>query len=197
MCMSIFVLVCKMSQGRLGVCSFFFHIITLLLSIYFIIQQRMKKQTKLPSRATPQFSQEMQRKQEEEKKRKRIHFLAQEKEIRMPRQKLLCAEMKKEQIKRVIIIERKAVWIGGGGKRIKYKNKNSFLLLLVPFLSFLKKTISYSFFLFESSSLYLFSCESIEKACFSLLVPHSHIHIYKHTQTINITEKIEHNGEEN
>lgn len=27
----------------------------------------------------------------------------------MPRQKLLCAEMKKEQIKRVIIIERKAV----------------------------------------------------------------------------------------
>ena len=56
-CMSIFVLVCKMSQGRLGVCSFFQH--PKLLSfhnIFFIIQQK-NEETK-----PPYVSQEMQRK---------------------------------------------------------------------------------------------------------------------------------------
>lgn len=70
-CMSIFVLVCKMSQGRLGVYPFYCNIKTLPPYIYFIIQ-RMKKQTNHP--IPQQVSQEMQRKrkrrQEKEKKNK-------------------------------------------------------------------------------------------------------------------------------
>ena len=39
----------------------------------------------------------------------------------MPRQKLLCAEMKKEQIKKESLLSKEKLKLGGGCKRIKYK----------------------------------------------------------------------------
>ena len=150
----------------------------------------MKKQTNPQTTPTSLPRNAKNEKGREEKKR--INFLAQEKEMNAETKAVMCRDEERAN-KKSHYYWKKSCWVEVVTESTTTTNKTTRNLsysFLSFFRSFKRNIISYSFwgffllFFFKFFIVFI-SCESIEKACFSLLVPQTHTH----THTYNIYQR--------